>query len=47
MPRRFGPTVYLAPSGELDLESRSALDEPYIGADEATVVACDMRHLTD
>ncbi|MGW1942403.1 STAS domain-containing protein [Streptomyces goshikiensis] len=46
MPRRYGPTVYLAPAGELDLDSRPALDELYIGADEATVVACDMRHLT-
>ncbi|MFE5524361.1 STAS domain-containing protein [Streptomyces virginiae] len=46
MPRRYGPTVYLAPAGELDLESRSALDELYIGAGEATVVACDMLHLT-
>ncbi|MFE1878099.1 STAS domain-containing protein [Streptomyces sp. NPDC059496] len=46
MPRLYGPTVCLAPAGELDLESRSALDELYIGAGEATVVACDMRHLT-
>ncbi|MFE5720589.1 STAS domain-containing protein [Streptomyces erythrochromogenes] len=46
MSRRYGPTVYLAPAGELDLEGRSALDELYIGAGEATVVACDILHLT-
>ncbi|MFE5717886.1 STAS domain-containing protein [Streptomyces erythrochromogenes] len=46
MPRRYGPTVCLAPAGELDLESRSVLDGLYIGASEATVVACDMLHLT-
>ncbi|MFD4740206.1 hypothetical protein ACFWNQ_22975 [Streptomyces virginiae] len=44
--RRNGPTVCLAPAGELDLESGSALDELNIGADEATVVACDLRNLT-
>ncbi|MFF3726913.1 STAS domain-containing protein [Streptomyces erythrochromogenes] len=46
MPRRCGSTVYLAPAGELGLDSRAALDELYIGAGEATVVACDMQHLT-
>ncbi|MFD6913559.1 STAS domain-containing protein [Streptomyces virginiae] len=46
MPRCYGPTVCLAPAGELDLDSRAVLDELYMGADEATVVACDMRHLT-
>lgn len=45
MLRRNGPTVCLAPAGELDLGSGSALDELYIGADEATVVACDSRNL--
>lgn len=46
MPRRYGPTVHLAPAGELDLETRAALDELYISADGPTIVACDMRHLT-
>ncbi|MFG2484977.1 STAS domain-containing protein [Streptomyces virginiae] len=46
MPRRYGPTVHLAPAGELDLETRIALDECYIGADGPTIVACDMQHLT-
>lgn len=46
MPRRYGPTVHLAPAGELDLETRIALDELYIGADGPTIVACDMSRLT-
>ncbi|MET9324847.1 STAS domain-containing protein [Streptomyces sp. NPDC003038] len=47
MMRRYGPTVHLTPAGELDLDSRSALDEVQAALDGGVaVVACDMRHLT-
>ncbi|MBT2446220.1 STAS domain-containing protein [Streptomyces sp. ISL-43] len=46
MMRRYGPTVHLSPAGELDLETRSALDEVQAGLDGVTVVACDMQRLT-
>ncbi|MFJ3842031.1 STAS domain-containing protein [Streptomyces sp. NPDC090054] len=46
MPRRYGPTVHLTPTGELDLDTRTALDEVPAALDGASVVACDMRHLT-
>lgn len=31
MPRRYGPTLHLTPAGELDLETRTALDEVQAG----------------
>ncbi|MEV4937259.1 STAS domain-containing protein [Streptomyces zaomyceticus] len=44
--RRYGPTVHLAPVGELDADTRSALDEIQAALEGADVVACDMRDLT-
>ncbi|MFJ9598262.1 anti-sigma factor antagonist [Streptomyces virginiae] len=44
--RRYGPTVYLAPAGELDLDTRSALDGIQVDLDGVDVVACDMKRLT-
>lgn len=45
--RRYGPTVHLTPAGELDLNTRSALDTTQAALDDGVaVVACDMRHLT-
>ncbi|WP_086824526.1 STAS domain-containing protein [Streptomyces sp. NRRL B-24572] len=44
--RRHGSTVHLAPTGELDLDARPALDEVQPVLDGADVVACDMQHLT-
>ncbi|MEU6311693.1 anti-sigma factor antagonist [Streptomyces sp. NPDC047014] len=44
--RRYGPTAHLDPTGELDLDTRSALDgiqEDLTGVD---VVACNMGRLT-
>ncbi|MFE2142303.1 STAS domain-containing protein [Streptomyces sp. NPDC059456] len=46
MTRRYGPTVHLTLRGELDLETRCALDEVQAGLDGVAVVACDMRRLT-
>ncbi|MFF8265213.1 STAS domain-containing protein [Streptomyces virginiae] len=46
MKRRYGPTVLLTPTGELDLDTRAALDEVQTGLDAVAAVACDMRHLT-
>ncbi|WP_314245448.1 STAS domain-containing protein [Streptomyces kutzneri] len=44
--RRYGPTVHLTPAGELDLDTRSALDETQAALDDGVVmVACDMRRL--
>ncbi|MFD0268552.1 STAS domain-containing protein [Streptomyces sp. NPDC127106] len=44
--RRYGPTVHLTPAGELDMATRSALDEVQAALDDVDVVACDMRDLT-
>ncbi|MGW7030483.1 STAS domain-containing protein [Streptomyces xanthophaeus] len=46
MKRRYGPTVHLTPTGELDLDTRAALLEVLTDLDGVTAVACDMRHLT-
>ncbi|WP_405532632.1 STAS domain-containing protein [Streptomyces avidinii] len=46
MKRRYGPTVHLTPTGELDLETSTALDEVQTDLDAVAAVACDMRHLT-
>ncbi|MFJ3963218.1 STAS domain-containing protein [Streptomyces sp. NPDC090036] len=46
MKRRYGPTVHLTPTGELDLDTRAALDEVQTDLDGVAAVACDMRHLT-
>ncbi|MGW7342697.1 STAS domain-containing protein [Streptomyces sp. NPDC054854] len=46
MPRRYGPTVHLTPTGELDLDTRTALDEVPSALDGVSVVARDMRDLT-
>ncbi|WP_328792985.1 MULTISPECIES: STAS domain-containing protein [unclassified Streptomyces] len=44
--RRYGPIVHLTPAGELDLDTRSALDETQAALDDGVVmVACDMRSL--
>lgn len=43
---RYGPTVHLTLAGELDLDSRSALDEVDAATGGADVVACDMQDLT-
>ncbi|MGW7329788.1 STAS domain-containing protein [Streptomyces sp. NPDC054840] len=44
--RRFGPTVHLAPDGELDLDSRPVLEEALTVLDESVVVVvCDMTRL--
>ncbi|MFF0549697.1 STAS domain-containing protein [Streptomyces sp. NPDC004311] len=43
---RYGPTAYLAPVGELDLDTRPALDRLQEELDEADVVACDVGKLT-
>ncbi|MFJ9596730.1 STAS domain-containing protein [Streptomyces virginiae] len=44
--RRCGPTVHLAFAGELDDESRSALDGVRENLDGVDVVACDLEQLT-
>ncbi|CAM5621400.1 STAS domain-containing protein [Streptomyces avidinii] len=44
--RRYGPTMHLTPTGELDLETRAALDEVQARLEGVAAVACDMRHLT-
>ncbi|MFJ6782857.1 STAS domain-containing protein [Streptomyces yangpuensis] len=44
--RRYGPTVHLTPAGELDLATRSVLDEVPAALEGVDVVACDMRDLT-
>ncbi|MFJ9598033.1 anti-sigma factor antagonist [Streptomyces virginiae] len=44
--RRYGPTVHLDPVGELDLDTRSALDGLQEDLDGVDVVACDMGRLT-
>ncbi|MEU6309401.1 STAS domain-containing protein [Streptomyces sp. NPDC047014] len=44
--KRYGPTVHLAPSGELDLDTGPALDGVRAEYRDADVVACDMRRLT-
>ncbi|MFC9583455.1 STAS domain-containing protein [Streptomyces yangpuensis] len=45
--RRYGPTVHLTPAGELDLHTRSALEETQAALDDGVaVVACDMRLLS-
>ncbi|MFI7355910.1 STAS domain-containing protein [Streptomyces avidinii] len=46
MVRRYGTTVHLTPTGELDLETRAALDEVQARLEGVAAVACDMRHLT-
>ncbi|WP_331732572.1 STAS domain-containing protein (plasmid) [Streptomyces avidinii] len=46
MKRRYGPTVHLTPTGELDLDTRAALGEVQTDLDAVAAVACDMRHLT-
>ncbi|MEU7072424.1 STAS domain-containing protein [Streptomyces narbonensis] len=44
---RYGATLHLAPTGELDMDTGPALDEvPAAALDGADVVACDMQHLT-
>lgn len=45
--RRYGPTVHVALAGELDLDTRSALDDVQAAFDEdIDVLCCDMQHLT-
>ncbi|MCY0962909.1 hypothetical protein [Streptomyces sp. H27-H5] len=44
--RRYGPTVHLILLGELDVETRAALDEVQAVPNNVDVVACDMRRLT-
>ncbi|MET9700846.1 STAS domain-containing protein [Streptomyces sp. NPDC006529] len=44
--RRYGPTVHLVPAGELDLETRAALDEAEAALDGVELVACDMGELS-
>ncbi|MCJ0871948.1 STAS domain-containing protein [Streptomyces sp. AP-93] len=45
--RRYGPTVHVALAGELDLDTRSALDDVQAAFDEdVDVLCCDMQHLT-
>lgn len=44
--RRYGPAVHLAPAGELDLDTRSALDEVHAALQGVDLVACDMCDLT-
>ncbi|MFJ8130092.1 anti-sigma factor antagonist [Streptomyces hydrogenans] len=44
--RRYGPTVHLAPVGQLNGSTRSALDEVRLPLDGVDVVACDMQELT-
>ncbi|MGW6858391.1 STAS domain-containing protein [Streptomyces xanthophaeus] len=46
MMRRYGPAVHLTPTGELDAETRAALDDVLHGLNGVSVVACDMGHLT-
>ncbi|HSX98464.1 MAG TPA: STAS domain-containing protein [Streptomyces sp.] len=46
MTRRCGPTVHLTPIGELDVDTRGALDEVQTAVEGVDVVACDMRRLT-
>ncbi|MFB6477419.1 STAS domain-containing protein [Streptomyces virginiae] len=44
--RHFGPTVHLAPEGELDLDSRPVLEKAVTALDEdIVVVVCDMHRL--
>ncbi|MFF0473547.1 anti-sigma factor antagonist [Streptomyces sp. NPDC004284] len=43
--RRYGPTMHLAPAGELRMATRSALDDVQAALDGVDVVACDMRDL--
>ncbi|MGW6410464.1 STAS domain-containing protein [Streptomyces vinaceus] len=44
--RRYGPTIHLTPAGELDIDTRSALDQAQTAIDNGVaVVACDMRLL--
>ncbi|MGW7439743.1 STAS domain-containing protein [Streptomyces sp. NPDC054849] len=44
--RRFGSTVHLVPDGELDLDSRSVLEEALTMLDgNVVVVVCDMTRL--
>ncbi|MGW7317746.1 STAS domain-containing protein [Streptomyces sp. NPDC054865] len=44
--RRYGPTVHLTPMGELDVETRAALDEVLPDLEGVAVVAADMGQLT-
>ncbi|MFJ5135988.1 anti-sigma factor antagonist [Streptomyces sp. NPDC088707] len=43
--RRFGPTFHLRLTGELDMDTRPALEEVQAALDGVDVVACDMRDL--
>ncbi|MFE6270432.1 STAS domain-containing protein [Streptomyces goshikiensis] len=45
--RRYGPTLHLAPAGELDIDSDHAFTPVWTAlTDPTTMVACDMRRLT-
>ncbi|RSS46504.1 STAS domain-containing protein [Streptomyces sp. WAC07061] len=44
--RRYGPTVHLTPVGQLNENTRWALDEVRAALDGVDVVACDMQELT-
>ncbi|NXY93228.1 STAS domain-containing protein [Streptomyces sp. BR123] len=45
--RRYGPAVHVTLAGELDLDSRSALDDLHAACGEGIdVLLCDMCHLT-
>ncbi|MFE2586011.1 STAS domain-containing protein [Streptomyces sp. NPDC059378] len=45
--RRYGPTVHLTLAGELDVDTRSALDEAQASlCDGVVVVVCNMRSLS-
>ncbi|MGP3690965.1 STAS domain-containing protein [Streptomyces sp. IBSNAI002] len=47
MIRRYGPTVHCSPVGELDLDTRPALERLWALPDgQVSVVVCDMRGLT-
>ncbi|MCJ0872566.1 STAS domain-containing protein [Streptomyces sp. AP-93] len=46
MMRRYGPTVHLTPTGELDVETSAVFDEVQACLEGVEVVACDLRHLT-
>ncbi|MFD7261695.1 STAS domain-containing protein [Streptomyces sp. NPDC059874] len=45
--RRYGPTLHVTLAGELDLDTRSALDDVQAAFTEGVaVLACDMQRLT-
>ncbi|MEW2412491.1 STAS domain-containing protein [Streptomyces sp. NPDC046866] len=44
--RRYGPTVHLAPVGQLDETTGAVLEKATAGLEGVDVVACDMQELT-